>query len=203
MSNWTLIQFMKNMENLMTWSTCKALIKEDLDRLSSRRCKLISYLISNASFKITFWYRILSFLKNRKGLYSFFYYIVYMIYKHYQYLTGIQLPVDTIVDGGVLFPHFSCIVIAGNCEIGKRCTIFHGVTIGSIRGGAKGGVPKIGDNVVLSTGAKVIGNVKIGNNVIVGAGAVVVSDIPDDSVVVGNPAKIINSNGKQHVNYYI
>lgn len=70
-------------------------------------------------------------------------------------------------------------------------------------GALRGGAPKIGDNVVLSAGVQVIGNVKIGNNVIVGAGAVVVHDIPDNSVVVGNPAKIVSNNGKINVSYYV
>lgn len=70
-----------------------------------------------------------------------------------------------------------------------------GCTIGSQRGGRKGGIPTIGDNVVVCAGAKVIGNIKIGNNVMIGANAVVVDDVPDNAVVAGVPAKIINMNG--------
>ena len=53
--------------------------------------------------------------------------------------------------------------------------------------------PVIGDNVYIAANATVIGGVNIGNNVIVGAGSVVIKDIPDNSVVVGNPARIIRS----------
>lgn len=188
----------------MTFSECKFLIRKDLDRLSpKKRLRYVRYLITNASFKITFWFRLSSYLKSKTGFfYKILYCIIIMIYKHYQYLTGIQLSVDSKVGGGLCFAHFSCIIIAGDSVIGKNCTIFHGVTIGSVRG-PKGGAPKIGDNVVLSAGVQVIGNVKIGNNVIVGAGAVVVHDIPDNSVVVGNPAKIVSNNGKINVSYYV
>ena len=90
------------------------------------------------------------------------------------------------------FPHFSGIVITSSAVIGKHCTILQGVTIGNMR--TKVGDPVIGDNCVLFAGAKVIGPVKIGNNVVVGAGAVVVHDVPDNSVVVGVPAKVVSHN---------
>lgn len=61
------------------------------------------------------------------------------------------------------------------------------------RAGHKG-LPIIGDNVVIGTHAQIVGNVKIGNNSIVGAGAIVTHDVPDNVVVVGNPAKILRSN---------
>ena len=56
---------------------------------------------------------------------------------------------------------------------------------------AGGGYPEIGDNVIIYTGAKIIGNIKIGNNVIIGANSVVVSDIQDNVTVAGVPAKIV------------
>lgn len=76
------------------------------------------------------------------------------------------------------------------------------MTIGSIRG-PKGGVPTIGNNVVISSGAKIIGKVYIGNNVMIGAGAVVVNDLPNNSVAVGVPAKVISENGKINTEYYL
>lgn len=64
--------------------------------------------------------------------------------------------------------------------------------------GAKGDKrPVIGNNVRVATGAIVIGGVTIGDNVIIGAGAVVVKDVPSNSVVVGNPARIVKQNGKK------
>ena len=75
-----------------------------------------------------------------------------------------------------------------------------GVTVGGARGK---GAPIIGDNVVLSAGCKIIGNVKIGNNVFVGANAVVVKDVPDGATVAGIPAKIINMKGTDNVTMYL
>lgn len=76
------------------------------------------------------------------------------------------------------------------------------VTIGSSRGGNRSGYPIIGSNVFIGCGAKVLGNVCIGNNVIIGANAVVTKDIPDNAVVGGVPARIINFDGKAHVKHW-
>lgn len=159
------------------------------------------YLITNASFKVTFWFRIASYLKQKKGI---FFYILYflslVVLKHYNFKTGIQLSPGTKIGGGLTFGHFSCIVINDCSIIGRNCTIFQGVTIGSARGK---GTPIIGDNCILFAGAKIIGNVKLGNNVVVGANAVVVKDIPDNCICAGIPAKIINNDSSETIKLYI
>ena len=112
---------------------------------------------------------------------------------------------NTKIGGGLFFPHFSGIVINPKAIIGKNCTIFQKVTIGSVyvnKEGDKDEVPVIGDNVVISAGSNIIGNIKIGNNVMIGAGSVVVKDCPDNTVIVGNPAKVISYEGQKHVSLY-
>jgi len=90
--------------------------------------------------------------------------------------------------GGISVVVHKRTVIGNNCVIGS-CVTF---------GGRSGifDVPKVGDNVYIGTGSKLLGNITIGNNVIIGANAVVLSDVPDDAVVVGIPAKIIKYNTK-------
>lgn len=189
----------------MTYKDCKILINEDLQRICKGGGKwmVIKYLITNASFKITFWMRIGGWLGCHKNVFSRMLLImVQIIHKHNQYKTGIQIVIGHPVGGGLMFPHFSGIVVNGGARIGKNCTIFHGVTIGSIRG-PKGGVPTIGDNVVLAAGSAVIGNVTIGNNVMVGAHSLVLNDVPNNAVVVGNPAKIVNMDGEEKTKCYL
>lgn len=91
-------------------------------------------------------------------------------------------------------PHgLTGILISSGAKIGKKCTIYHQVTIGSNSlGDSKGaGSPTIGDNCLIGAGAKIIGDVIVGNNVRIGANAVVVKDVPDNAVVVNQPSRII------------
>jgi len=97
------------------------------------------------------------------------------------------------ISADVTYVHGQNIVIGGCVKIGRRCKIFNGVTLGNKDTEAfENGQPSIGDDCVISTGAKLLGPIKIGNRVIIGANAVVLSDIPDDSIAVGVPAKIKN-----------
>ncbi len=90
------------------------------------------------------------------------------------------------IGGGLLIQHgFSTIINAKS--IGKNCKVYQQVTIGNNGEGR----PIIGDNVVVCSGAKIIGGITVGNDVIVGANAVVCKDVPDHCVVAGVPAKII------------
>ena len=90
--------------------------------------------------------------------------------------------------GGIVLIHGHGTIINKFSVIGENCTIYHGVTIGGLENEWP---PKIGDNVYIGCGAKILGNIRIGNNVKIGAGAVVVHDVPDNATVVGVPAKII------------
>lgn len=188
----------------MTWKECKYLISSDLKRLTNTKWGGVKYLFFNASFRITFWFRIGSYLVTKKNIFSrLLYVVVFLIHKHNQYLTGIQLAFGTDIKAGITFGHFSNIVINKGSIIGKNCTIFQGVTIGSVRGkGPKGGSPVIGDNVVISPGAKIIGKILIGNTVFVAPNAVVIKDVPDNATVGGIPARILNMNGEVNCSLY-
>lgn len=83
--------------------------------------------------------------------------------------------------------HSYSTIINGAAQIGRNCTIYHCVTIAV----EKSGVPTIGDNVEIGAGAIIIGGIKIGSNVNIGAGAIVVDDVPDNSTVICQKARII------------
>lgn len=84
------------------------------------------------------------------------------------------------------------IVIHDRCIIGENCVIGSCTTLGGTNRNYK--VPELGNNVLVGTGAKIIGPVKIGNNIVIGANAVVVRDVPDNTVIAGVPARVIKEN---------
>lgn len=105
-------------------------------------------------------------------------------------LTGISLPHNAQIGGGLRIYHFGNIFINPGVVIGCNCTLRQGVTIGNRV--ADGPVPLIGDDVDIGAYAQLLGGIRIGNGVRIGAMAVVLMDVPDRSTVVGNPARIIN-----------
>jgi serine O-acetyltransferase len=105
--------------------------------------------------------------------------------------TGIKIPECTKVDKGFRIVHFGNIVINPEAVIGKNFNISHGVTIGSSQGRGAG-VPTIGDNASIQTNAVVIGGIKVVNDVLIAPNAFVNFDVPDGSIVIGNPGQIIN-----------
>ena len=103
---------------------------------------------------------------------------------------GATIPYKASIGNGTEFPHGGIgVVIHENSIIGDNCKILTNVCIGGRNGEEK--VPIIGNNVLIGTGAVIIGNVKIGNNCKIGANAVVIKDIPDDCTAVGVPSKIV------------
>ena len=106
-------------------------------------------------------------------------------------LTGIEIHPAAKIGNGLFIDHGMGVVIGETAIIGNDCTIFHGVTLGG-RGNSMGKRhPTLGDNVLVGSGAKILGNINIGNNVKIGANAVVLNDIPDNATAVGMPARVV------------
>ena len=104
------------------------------------------------------------------------------------------------IGGGLLIHHTLGIVIGHEVIIGENCEIFQNVTIGSNRKEINGRfMPIIGNNVSIGSGAVVVGAIHIGNNVLIGANSYVDKDIPDGSVAVGSPARIIRRQNMESV----
>lgn len=104
------------------------------------------------------------------------------------FISGCKMPLG----GGVYMDHPHGTHLNAK-SIGKNLKIKHNVTIGNNHGF----LPVIGDNVMIGCGACVLGDVTIGNNVKIGANCVVVKSVPDNAVVVGNPAYIVKLNGEK------
>lgn len=163
--------------------------------------KFIRAYFFSPGFKYLFWFRISSSLyfthKYRKVALYPLYIISRLLLRHYSYKYGIDIPCGSNIAKGFYIGHFSCIVISRWATIEKNCNISQGVTIGYSSRGKKQGYPKIGENVYVGPGAKVIGRIEIGDNVAIGANAVVLSDVPANGVVAGIPAKLVSMRGSE------
>lgn len=114
-----------------------------------------------------------------------------------RFLTGIEIHPGAKLGEGIFIDHGMGVVIGETAEVGNNVTLYQGVTLGGT-GKEKGKRhPTIGNNVVISTGAKVLGNIKIGDDVKIGAGSVVLRDVPDNCTVVGVPGKVVVRNGRK------
>ena len=104
----------------------------------------------------------------------------------------IQIPPETKIGEGFYIGHTGRIIINPRAVIGKNNNIATGVTIGQENRGKRVGSPTIGDNCWIGTNAVVVGNITIGSDVLIAPLSFVNFDVPDHSIVVGNPAKIIS-----------
>ena len=121
-------------------------------------------------------------------------YVIYFPLKRLtEILTTIEISEHAEIEGGFYIAHLGNIVVGHHTKLGRYASMHQGVTIGG--GGHGGKFPVIGERVYFSAGAKIVGPVKIGNDVVIGANAVVTKDIPDNAVVVGIPAKVLNYRG--------
>lgn len=112
-----------------------------------------------------------------------------------RFITGIEIHPGAKIGEGLFIDHGTGVVIGETAEVGNNVTIYQGVTLGGT-GKEKGKRhPTVGNNVVVSTGAKILGNIRIGDNARIGAGSVVLRDVPPNTTVVGVPGKIVVRDG--------
>ena len=112
-------------------------------------------------------------------------------------LTGIEIHPGATIGKGFFIDHGMGVVIGETCEIGDNVTIYHGVTLGGTGKDTGKRHPTIGNNVMIGTGAKVLGPFKVGDNTRIAANALVLQEVPEDSSVIGNPAKVVKTKGKR------
>lgn len=111
--------------------------------------------------------------------------------------TGIEIHPGATIGRRLVIDHGTGIVIGETAEIGDDVLIYQGVTLGGTGKDEGKRHPTIGNNVMISAGAKVLGPIKVGDNARVAAGAVVLKDVPENSTVVGVPAKVVRQNGRK------
>jgi len=108
-----------------------------------------------------------------------------------RFLTGIEIHPGATIGRRFFIDHGMGVVIGETAEIGDDVLLYQGVTLGGTGNEQGKRHPTIGNNVVIGTGAKVLGSIRIGNHVKIGAGSVVVRPVPDYSTVVGIPGRVV------------
>ncbi|MCR5278101.1 MAG: serine O-acetyltransferase [Lachnospiraceae bacterium] len=138
------------------------------------------------SFKALISYRIAHRLYLRKH-----YFLARLISQKAARKTGIEIHPGATIGNGLFIDHGHGVVIGETAIIGDNCTLYQGVTLGGTGKEQGKRHPTLGNNVMVSAGAKVLGSFSIGDNSKIGAGSVVLSEVPPNSTVVGVPGRVV------------
>ncbi len=114
-----------------------------------------------------------------------------------RFWTGIEIHPGAKIGRGLFIDHGMGVVIGETTEIGDNCTIYQGVTLGGTGKDVGKRHPTIGNNVLIGSGAKVLGPFRVGDNSKIAANAVVLTEIPDNSTCVGVPARVVKINNEK------
>lgn len=114
-----------------------------------------------------------------------------------KWLTGVEIHPAATIGRRLVIDHGTGIVIGATTIIGDDCLIYQGVTLGGTGISQGKRHPTLGNNVMIGSGAKVLGDIQIGNHSRVAANSVVLRDVPDNSTVVGVPGRIVRINGEK------
>lgn len=115
-----------------------------------------------------------------------------LLNRHYSYKYGFQIPTQTKIGKGFYIGHFGTLIINKDVILGDNCNVAPNTTIGETTRGARKGSPTIGNRVWIGTGVVIVGKITIGSNVLIAPNTFLNVDVPDNSVVMGNPAQIIS-----------
>lgn len=148
--------------------------------------------LRSKGFKYLFFLRMARYSKNKVIVWFSRLMLYFLGYRY-----GFQIPRQTHIGPGLFIGHFGTLVVSTHAKIGSNCNLAHNVTIGAARG-RRAGAPALGDSVWVGTGAVLVGNITIGSDVMIAPNAFVNFDVPDHSLVIGNPAQIIARENATH-----
>ena len=175
-----------------------------IDRDPAARSKL-SVILTYPGVKAVFFYKISNFFSLAK-----FHLVAKIISQFSRFLTGIEIHPGAKIGKNLFIDHGMGVVIGETSEIRDNVTIYHNVTLGgispSINSDQQRNIkrhPTIMDNVVIGSGAQILGPIKVGKNSKIGANAVVTNDVPENAVMVGIPAKNVGTSTEDFKPYGI
>jgi len=164
-------------------------VKSDLRRLGtggSVSARILAAGLLSQGFQAILVYRLFHWL-HRKGIPG--QPLRFLAERFIEITCGISIPARCRIGKGLRIHHFGGIILHSTVELGDNCTLYHDVTIGD-RGGS-GDAAKIGNNVLIGAGTKIIGEITIGDNCVIGANTVVTKDMEPATVAIGSPCRFI------------
>lgn len=166
-------------------------IKEEVEIIRQRDPAIHSAMevFLYPSFKVMMHYRIAHKLYLKKH-----YFLARWVSQRGVRKTGIEIHPGAQIGKGFFIDHGNGVIIGETTIVGDNVTLYQGVTLGGTGKEQGKRHPTIGDNVMISAGAKVLGSFKIGNNSKIGAGSVVLDEVPPNSTVVGVPGRVVKRN---------
>ena len=152
---------------------------------------VLEVILLYPGFHILVYHRIAHWLYRHKR-----FFLARWVSQHGRRRTGIEIHPGATIGRCLFIDHGMGIVFGETCEIGDNCTIYHGVTLGGTGKDTGKRHPTLGNNVMVGSGAKVLGPFTVGDNARIAAGAVVLSAVPEDCTAVGVPAHVVRVAGK-------
>ena len=151
---------------------------------------VLEVILLYPGFHILVYHRIAHWLYQHKR-----FFLARWVSQHGRRRTGIEIHPGATIGRCLFIDHGMGIVFGETCEIGDNCTIYHGVTLGGTGKDTGKRHPTLGNNVLIGSGAKVLGPFTIGDNARIAAGAVVLEEVPANATAVGVPARVVRVNG--------
>ena len=163
----------------------------------------LSIILTYPGAKAVFFHKIANFFAIAK-----FHLVARMISQFSRFLTGIEIHPKANIGKNLFIDHGMGVVIGETSEIGDNVTIYHMATLGGISPSVNSNEqrnikrhPTLKDNVVVGSGAQILGPVTVGKNAKIGANAVVTKDVPENAVMVGIPAKNVGETSGSDENF--
>jgi serine O-acetyltransferase len=170
-------------------------IRADACRYSGRtdRRAILHAWLHHPGFRFTCYLRKVAHYSTRRKSLAYLY--NRLLLHHYRFKYGFDISPTTTIGPGLYIGHFGGVVISPYAILGANINIAHGVTIGATSRGKHKGAPTLEDRVWVGAHAIIVGKITIGRDALIAPGAYVNFDVPPNSVVLGNPGKIISDAG--------
>jgi len=152
----------------------------------------IEILLLYNGLHATFWHRIAHWLHLHK-----FRFLARCISQITKFFTGIEIHPGATIGRRLVIDHGTGIVIGETAEIGDDCLLYQGVTLGGTGKDVGKRHPTLGNNVMVGSGAKVLGPFKVGDNARIAANSVVLREVPENATVVGVPGRVVRLSGEK------